>query len=242
MPLKAILIRVGIDQTFGNWNAPCNPETNDFVYVPIPQSNCLNAKGLEKFYKDSAVPALSSFSDRNGITIDLPKHLKDQRMHLDPDFNHLSYGDTKDRGRVLLDFNEDDVLVFYSSYQSIENRRPLVYALMGILRVESVKKVNNIAPQYFDENAHTRYVERIPTDIVVKGKAVVSGRFKHCIPIGEFRNNSYRVRNDILEEWGDLTVNDGWIQRSANPPLFKKPEKFLSWLSKQNPVLINSNN
>ncbi len=37
MSLKAILIRVGVDQTYGRWNAPCNPDTNDFVYVPIPQ-------------------------------------------------------------------------------------------------------------------------------------------------------------------------------------------------------------
>ncbi|MFN8092197.1 MAG: hypothetical protein U0599_08265 [Vicinamibacteria bacterium] len=35
--MKGYLVRVGIDQAFGKWNAPIDAETGDFVYVPIPE-------------------------------------------------------------------------------------------------------------------------------------------------------------------------------------------------------------
>jgi hypothetical protein len=34
--VKGLLVRVGVDQAYGSWNAPVNPETLDFAYVPIP--------------------------------------------------------------------------------------------------------------------------------------------------------------------------------------------------------------
>ncbi len=61
--------------------------------------------------------------------------------------------------------------------------------------------------------------------MVVRGKKGVSGRFE-------------------IGEWGGegLKVKDGYIQRSANPPLFEKPECFYAWLKKKNPKLIQTNN
>lgn len=35
--MRAYLVRVGIDQAFGKWNAPIDPGTGDFVYIPIPE-------------------------------------------------------------------------------------------------------------------------------------------------------------------------------------------------------------
>ncbi len=34
--MKALLVRIGVDQAFGGWNAPVNPDTGEFLYVPIP--------------------------------------------------------------------------------------------------------------------------------------------------------------------------------------------------------------
>lgn len=238
---KAILIRVGVDQAFGNWNAPCNPDTGDFVYVPIPQDK-QNIQGMKKKYLDTIVPALKTFSVNNNVIIRLPNNLKNKRMHLDPDFQHLSYGDSKNRGRRLLDFNEDDVVVFYSGLRSIHEEPELVYALTGMLVVQSVNVVKNVHPQNFDSNAHTRNIENVDTDIIIIGKPNVSGRFRKYIAIGEFRNKSYRVKKNILDEWGDIGVKDGWIQRSVNPPLFLDPEKFMKWLLDKSPELIVSNN
>jgi hypothetical protein len=33
---KAVLVRIGVDHSYGAWNAPVNPKTGQFVFVPIP--------------------------------------------------------------------------------------------------------------------------------------------------------------------------------------------------------------
>ncbi len=240
MSNKAILIRVGVDQTYGQWNAPCNPDTLDYVYVPIPQSRP-NAQGMERGYESFIAPALQDFSARNHHDVSLPGDLKGRRMHLDPDFECMSYGDTVNRGRRLLNFEQDDVVVFYASLRSIHGEPELIYALIGMLVVDSIKQVKDIRPPDFDGNAHTRNAKNRDSDIVVRGKPGFSGRFGTFIPIGEFRNRSYRVKKDLLDAWGDLSVKDGWIQRSANPPIFLDPGKFLRWLESESPSLVASN-
>lgn len=240
-PRQAILIRVAADHSFGQWNGPCNPATGDFVYVPIPQ-NKPNADGMAREYLPIITPALRAFSARNGVDIGLPENLHGQRMHLDPDFEHLTYGDTSERGRKLLGFRENDWVVFYSGLRPVHGGAGLTYALIGLLVVESVRQVADIPQAEYDRNAHTRLLQRTDTDVVVTGKPGVSGRFARCLDIGEFRNRSYRVRQDILEAWGGLGVNDGWIQRSANPPLFLQPATFAQWLRDQQPELLPTNN
>jgi len=154
-------------------------------------------------------------------------------------------------GKKLLGFGEDDLVVFYASLNPRENIKTkdkaesdrLIYALIGILVVKEIFEVKDIIdPKRFDENAHTRNAKLEPTDIVVRGKKGVSGRFEKYIPIGEKRDNAYRVKKQILDDWGGLSVEDGFIQRSANPPLFADLKRFYGWLKKQNPKLIQVNN
>lgn len=240
-PSKAILVRVAADHSFGAWNGPCQPDTGDFVYVPIPQ-NKPNAEGMAREYQQIVSPALQAFSLRNGVDVRLPSHLHGQRMHLDPDFGHLTYGDTNSRGRKLLGFGENDWVVFYAGLRSVQGGAGLVYGLIGLLVVDSVRRVADIPAAQYDNNAHTRLLSRTDSDVVVIGKAGVSGRFARYIDVGEFRNRSYRVRQDLLEAWGGLGVNDGWIQRSANPPLFLHPSRFANWLQDQQPVMFAANN
>ena len=74
-------MRVGIDQTFGGWNATVDPTTRNFVYLPIPDG--AQRLGLETRY--SAIePALSRFPG-----ISLPSSLATRATHLDPDFEYL---------------------------------------------------------------------------------------------------------------------------------------------------------
>lgn len=239
-PRKAILIRVAVDQTFGRWNAPCNPATGEFVYVPIPQDRA-NAPGMARGYHAIVGPALEEFSRRNATDVRLPAWLRDSRMHLDPDFDHLTYGDTVTRGRRLTSFEKHDLVVFYSGLRPIQGSG-LIYALIGVLVVDRVRRVADIAESEYEHNAHTRLLERSGSDIVVVGKPGVSGRFSRYIDIGERRDNSYRVRRDLLEAWGGLTVKDGWIQRSANPPLFLDPARFGDWLASRTLTLLAANN
>lgn len=242
IPKQVILIRVAVDHSFGHWNGPCNPVTGDFVYVPIPQQNKPNADGMDREYVPMVSKALRAFSTRNGVDVRLPVHLYGQRMHLDPDFDHLTYGDTAQRGRKLLQFQENDWVVFYSGLRSIHGGSHLIYGLIGLLVINSVRQVSAIPASEYDDNAHTRYLQKRGDDIVVTGKPGVSGRFASYLDIGEFRNGSYRVRLDVLETWGGLGVKDGWIQRSANPPLFLDPIRFATWLQAMEVRLLAANN
>ena len=91
------------------------------------------------------------------------------------------------------------------------------------------------------EKAHTR--RQPPSgDIVVRARSGFSGRLRRCIPIGEFRARAYRVRRDLLREWGDLDVKDGYIQRSARLPEFRDAARFYRWFLPQRPALVAENN
>jgi len=62
------------------------------------------------------------------------------------------------------------------------------------------------------------------------------------LPIGEWRDRAYRVRRDVLEAWGGLSVKDGYIQRSARLPQLSDPMRFQRWLASKKPILIQANN
>ena len=46
--MKGLLLRVGIDQAWWSWNAPVDPQTGTFAYVPIPDQEQM--PGLETPY------------------------------------------------------------------------------------------------------------------------------------------------------------------------------------------------
>ena len=67
----------------------------------------------------------------------------------------------------------------------------------------------------------------------MRGRVGSSGRLQRCLPIGEYRDRAYRVRRDLLEEWGGLSVKDGYLQRSARLPRFLDAPRFMDWLESQ---------
>ncbi len=241
--MKAILVRIGIDHEYGAWNAPMSLKTNKFVFVPIPENDkTIFRKGMERGYEEVFIP-LVDFCSSHKISLkdDLNypiNELQLHSMHLDPDFEHLTYGDngTK-RGSQIKTLKRGDFLVFYAGLRPIEKHTDkLVYAIVGFYSVEEVVNAINVNQNRYLENAHTRKKEISKNDIVVRANLVDSGRLAKCIPIGEYRDRAYRVQKNILSEWGGLSVNDGYIQRSAVPPSFNNPEMFLKWFQKQKPI------
>lgn len=238
---KGLLVRVGIDQTFGEYNAPINPITNDYIYMPIPQDGADFLSGMDTTYED-LVPHFESWCQKNDVTLKFP--LKNNRhCHLDPDFNFSTYGDqATGRGLRVGDLNEGDFIAFFASFKPITKcDHKLIYALYGIMVVDKVMKVANVPEKEFHKNAHTRIKAMNKDHWVVFANSSLSGRFNKAIPIGEFRNGSYRVLNEVLDAWGGIDVKDGFIQRSVCPPWFTKPEQFLTWLESKQVMLINSN-
>ncbi|MDZ4689075.1 MAG: hypothetical protein SH850_28710 [Planctomycetaceae bacterium] len=239
--MQAILVRVGVDHSYGQWNAPVDPRTGAFEYVPIPE------KSTTLFYENCAKPysliepRLRTFAARNGLDLfqDLrcSAELLQQNMHLDPDFDHLTYGDDGDRrGSHIRQLQRDDMLVFYSGLRPIvpcEHR--LIYAIIGLFRVAEVVDASKIPSDRWGENAHTRKIKRGLSDIVVRAQPRGSGLLQRCLKIGEMRDKAYRVTPSLLSAWGGLSVNDGYIQRSARPPRFLDAGKFANWFEAQAP-------
>jgi len=245
--MKGLLVRIGVDQAYGGWNAPVDAE-GCFVYVPIPEKRGTPFHaGLERRYGE-VLPALQRFCRVHNCDLcgDLrfPQELLEHPMHLDPDFECLTYGDVGGRrGAGMVNMGEGDLLVFYSGMRPVHRcEHKLVYALVGIYVVQEVVPVASVPPERWHENAHVRKTKRGETDIVVRANPDVSGRFDRCVPIGEWRGGAYRVRQDILDVWGGLSVKDGFIQRSAVPPSFTNPARFLRWLQKQGVQVIPRNN
>jgi hypothetical protein len=245
--MRAILVRIGVDQTYGRWNAPVDAEGH-FVYVPIPEKlGTTFHAGLERRYGEM-LPALQRFCKTHDCDLygDLrfPQDLLQYSMHLDPDFECLSYGNRGNgKGAIIGDVEEGDIMVFYGSLRPVYRcEHKLIYALMGLYVVQEVLPIADVPSERWYENAHTRKAKHGASDVVVWGNPDGSGRFDRCISIGERRNGQYRVRQDVLDAWGGLSVRDGFIQRSAVPPTFNSPETFLSWLRKQGIQRIPRNN
>ena len=243
--MKAILIRVGVDQAYGQWNAPVDPESGHFVYVPIPEKRAFRP-GLERSYRE-VLPALQRFALRFNLDLEsslrLPRSLLRRTMHLDPDFEWLTYGDNGDkRGAGIKHLSEGDLLVFYAGLRSVRPSRKLVYGLVGLYVVDNVLLAMSVLPDQYKSNAHTRRLKIAARDIVVRAKLSISGRLTKCVPIGEWRDGAYRVTPGLLKEWGGLSVKDGYVQRSARPPAFLNASKFYRWFLRQEVELIQRNN
>jgi len=236
--LSALLIRVAADQSSGggSWNGPVDADTNEFAYVAIPEYNSVHP-GLEKPYSALA-STLSKFHTA------LPGHLSSTHMHLDPDFSRLTYGDSGRKARqIRRTINAGDFVVFYAGLRDIHRAPQLVYAIIGVLEVDSVIAATSVPFDRRDINAHSRRIlEPTAVDVILVGKRGSSGRLRTCIPIGEYRDRAYRVRPDLLDEWGGLSVSNGYLQRSAQIPSFLQPTRFLAWFKRQSPVLLQLNN
>ena len=245
--MKGLLIRVGVDQEYGGWNAPVDMGSRQFVYVPIPDGREKEYRlGCRRDYQPIA-EALQQFAplvDGPGDSRpSLPTLLATRFAHLDPDFEHLTYGDNGERrGLAIKKMGPGDILAFYAGLRSIGDHHRLVYALIGLYVIRRVVPARSVALEHFDQNAHTRWSTISKNDVIVWAKPGLSGRLERCIPIGEWRARAYRVRKDILSAWGGLRVKDGYIQRSIRPPAFEKAETFYLWFRSQGVSLVRKNN
>lgn len=248
--MRGLLVRVGADlsEAGGRFNAPVDGNANEFCYVPIPEEpdRVIRPK-MERPYTHVS-GALSRFD------VPLPPRLRQRNMHLDPDFEHLTYGDEKAKGRRIYEMWKKeglDFLVFYASLHDVNpTEKRLVYAIVGFYVIDEIVPATEVAFGRCDENAHTRRARPRKDEIVVRAKRKESGRLKECVPIGSYRRNcddprgrpQYRVESNLLEEWGGLSVKDGWLQRSARLPQFKDANRFLKWFSPYEQNLIARNN
>ena len=122
--MRALLVRVGADCTEagGRWNGPVDSVTGAFAYVPIPEPEPVRP-GLETPYARWA-PAVGR------LGVELPAALRDRPAHADPDFEHLTYGDRRERGRQIREkLGAGDLLVFYAGLRDVHHGKRRVHHL-----------------------------------------------------------------------------------------------------------------
>ena len=236
--MKGLLVRVAADQSEGGgyWNGPADSRTGQFVYVAIPESSRMH-HGLNKPYSGLS-RALA------GVGATQPPHLAVQDMHLDPDFDLLTYGDHGERAKqICTKVGSGDLLVFYAGMRDVLPPAGLVYALIGLYVVNQIVPALTVPVARRHENAHTRRVLAAgASDILVRARRAVSGRLEHCIPIGDYRERAYRVWPKLLTAWGGLSVANGYLQRSARLPEFSQADRFYDWFLSQQVALLQRNN
>ena len=83
--MRAALVRVGIDQAYGAWNAPVDPKSGEFVYVPIPEGANTRVRPALATTYDTVEPVLRAFASRHGVADEnacsLPFELKGAATH-----------------------------------------------------------------------------------------------------------------------------------------------------------------
>ena len=210
--------------------------------MPIPQSDDDFCAGMRTSYND-LIPDFRLWCEKNEVTIEFPESLVGRGTHLDPDFDFSTYGDqSTGRGLRVGELEKGDFLAFFASFKPIEEcNHKLIYALYGIMVVDTVLKVSEVPETKLSWNAHTRVNSMNRDHWVVFANPDLSGRFSRAIPIGEFRDGAYRVTNELLYAWGGIGVKNGFIQRSVCPPWFSQPKQFLEWLELEQVQLINNN-
>ena len=237
--MNALLVRVGADQSRGGgfWNGLVDSQSGKFAYVAIPENSPVHP-GMEKPYS-ALEPVLSTFG------ASLPPGLRTRNMHLDPDFGLLTYGDVGERAKQLRKHlsSPGDLIVFYAGLRDVTGRKELVYAIIGVFFVEAITFATDIPENDRDINAHSRRIlSEGAQDVIIRARPGISGRLERCLSIGEWRDRAYRVRRDVLETWGGLSVKDGYIQRSARLPKFNDPMRFQCWFESKHTILVQANN
>jgi hypothetical protein len=209
-------------------------ESREFAYITITETEAIR-DGMARYY-DEFVPVAARYGEQ------LPKALLGQPTHLDPDFEVLTFGDQGQRGNRISRLSSGDLLAFYAALRPVDRPpRPLIYALIGLYVIEEIVEAKSVRKERWLENAHTRRL-LVDGDIVVRARPGVSGRLRRCLLIGELRDRFYRVRNELLDAWGDLDIKDGYIQRSVRLPEFRDAEKFYRWFLSRRPELVAENN
>lgn len=240
--MKAYLIRVGIDQKSGAWNAPINKVTNEFAYVPIPEDEDKGDKLLRQGYAESYCQFQCPCRK---VGRELRTRLLKSKPHLDPDFRYLTYGDEHNKAKQLnnAELAEGDALVFYAGLKSISSlpneTHDLVYALIGLYILAGPGIKATCLPQkYWHRNAHTRRVPQ-SDDIVFSAKEGVSGRLERCIPIGACIEGRYWLKQCLFDLWGGFRfahkkeVTRLYLQLSGALPQFRNPDRFYDWFNRE---------
>ena len=228
--MKAMLLRVGIDKGAGGALGPIFKD-GTFEYIPIPENP----------YNSNTDSTYSNTQGRNENFLSefVPKGLKDESMHFDPEFKTFTYGDPTRKSSSLRKLNKNDLLIFYAGLKPFENKR--YEEGLYIIGYFTVKEVLDFDKMTEDEvlecqnschnNAHIKRKESTENLIIVKGFKNKSKLLDKAIKISVKGEDSIgRTLHVLSPKMENITALSGSIQRST--PRWIEEEKNILKLQK----------
>ncbi len=147
------MLRVGIDSGSGGTDGPLFHD-GTFEFVPIPDTKGVGEWTYGNYSGRSGKPLSDFFPPKRRIA------MGSQRMHLDPDFRSLTYGDPTPPKAGLCRLNAGDMLVFYAGLRGYECDAAQGLYLIGYFEVA----FSGLAPELANEqlgacaeNFHVRH-------------------------------------------------------------------------------------
>ncbi|WP_276975755.1 hypothetical protein [Flavobacterium filum] len=201
--MKAILLRIGIDSNYG----ALSPVWDDmsYIYFPIYNKNIKEIeRGETRTYEDL-------FGDNTKY---LPDKIHKKIVHLDPEFETFTYGDVKNKSKILSTLEKGDLLVFYMGGIMQNDSSEKGCFIIGYLDVQSVfvsgnkyltnYDLNQIRNE-FPNNAHSISSKTQQNLVIIKGSDR-SRKLDRCIKLTD-KNNvasnpSYITKTEYQIELG----------------------------------------
>lgn len=216
-PMKALLLRVGIDTGSGRARGPIFWD-GSFEYIPIPEGRETREQRTYAQLLGRKGEPLSTY---------LPKRLAALVPHIDPEFETFTYSDpTKVKRLHLMQLQDGDLLVFYAGLRPSDYEDAARLFLIGSFDVETVVSFTKDTPRRnawlrpLRTNAHMKRVESDEDLVIVKGRSELS-RLGPCLP----------------DVWVVCQAGCGHLQKASFfPPMWFDPGEHTLHLFERNTV------
>ncbi len=170
--MKVAMLRVGIDTGSGGMHGPLFRD-GSFEYIPIPDGFGVDSRTYGNTAGRHGSPLIDYFP------VSRQPKMRDQSIHLDPEFTTFTYGDPTRPKSGLRRLGPGDMLVFYCGLAGWEVRSEPALYLMGYFEVSEAGKAidfsRNDLQALFGENFHVRhssvYQAQASDLVLVKGSA-----------------------------------------------------------------------
>jgi hypothetical protein len=226
--MMGLLLRVGVDTGTGGALGPIFDD-GSFEFIPIPER-----------YPSKGVKTYKNTMGRRGdpLSTYVPKALENTAMHVDPEFDTYTYGDSTPIKRwSLLKLRPDDLLVFYVGLQPFNTDRyqTALYS-SGFFTVQKVVDFNHLPRadierccKLYANNAHVKRGPPFDDLVIVAGNTHSSKLLDKAILLSQKRpDRRKRLMHAVSDEMEQLLGITGFIQRSAPRRI---EEKYINNLS-----------
>jgi hypothetical protein len=152
--MKIALLRIGIDTGTGGIHGPLFND-GTFEYIPIPDGFNIDNRTYGNSYGKSGKSLVEYFP------IKRRNEIRDQSIHVDPEFDTFTYGDPTPPKAGLRNLLSGDLLVFYCGLTGYDfNSAPALY-IIGYFIVEFAGYAKDFTASdlrnLFGQNFHTKH-------------------------------------------------------------------------------------